>query len=203
DQMAFERFVKRQNLLYDYAIAGSIAEAKVALAAERFDALVVDYLLGDGTAFDLFGEAEGTPIVMITGSGDEEIAVKAMKAGATDYLIKDLDGDYLTTLPVTVESAIRFKQAQDELVQYRQHLEELVQERTSELQCANEQLVTEISERVRAEEALQKANNELEMRVEERTAELVSTNKVLHVEIAERKQAEDALLESQKTLKVS
>ncbi len=154
DQMAFKRFVEREKLPYDYAIVGSVAEAEDILATERFDVLVIDYLLGDGTAFDLFGRAGEGPIVVITGNSRENIAVKAMKAGATDYLIKDQEGKYLTVLPVTVENAIHLRKTEIELRQHRQYLEELVEERTVELTRVNEQLVTEIAERKQAEEAL-------------------------------------------------
>jgi len=51
----------------------------------------------------------------------------------------------------------------------------------------------DITEKKRAEEALQKARDELEVRVEQRTAELASANKVLESEITERKNAEQAL----------
>jgi signal transduction histidine kinase/DNA-binding response OmpR family regulator len=112
--------------------------------------------LGDGTAFDLFDEAKDVPIIMLTGSGDEELAVKAMKAGAADYLIKDPERNHLKTLLVTVENAIRRQQAEEELQRYREHLEDLVAERTAELTHANEQLLSEIAERKRAEEALQR-----------------------------------------------
>jgi len=154
DRMAFERFVERENLPYDYEIAGSVSEARNVLTTERFDAALMDYFLGDGTALDLFGDAGDTPIVVITGSGDEEIAVKAMKAGVTDYLIKDPEGSYLKIMPVTVEHAIRRKRTEEELGQYREHLEELVAERTAELTRANEQLLTKIADRERVEEAL-------------------------------------------------
>ncbi len=80
-----------------------------------------------------------------------------------------------------------------ELQGYRDHLEEMVKERTAALAVANEELQHEIGERQRAEEALQKANEELESRVRERTARLVETNEQLEQEIAERKQAEEAL----------
>jgi len=154
DQMAFERFIKREKLPYDYAVSRSVAEAEAVLATERFDVLVIDYLLGDGTMFDLFGEAGEVPIVVITGNGSEHIAVKAMKAGATDYLIKDQEGKYLTVLPVTVENAIHLRKTEIELRQHRQHLEELVEERTFELTRVNEQLVTKIAEHKQAKEAL-------------------------------------------------
>ena len=55
----------------------------------------------------------------------------------------------------------------------------------------------DITERARAEEALQKAHDELELRVQERTAELALANQGLQAEIAERKRAEEALKESE------
>ncbi|MFH1941094.1 MAG: response regulator, partial [bacterium] len=116
DQMAFKRLVKDENLLYDYIIAGSVAGAKRVLESERFDVIIADYALGDGTAFDIFDSVIDTPIVFVTGGGDEEAAVKAMKAGAYDYLIKDRGRNYLKVLPVTVESAIKHKKAE---IQYR------------------------------------------------------------------------------------
>ncbi|MBI5568512.1 MAG: PAS domain-containing protein [Desulfomonile tiedjei] len=60
---------------------------------------------------------------------------------------------------------------------HRAELEKRVQERTSRLREINERLQREISERKRAEEALQGAKDELERRVEERTAELLASNK--------------------------
>jgi hypothetical protein len=158
DQMAFERFVKRENLPYDCEIAGSIAEARDTLAAERFDVALVDYLLGDGTALDLLGEAGEVPAIVITGSGDEAIAVQAMKAGAYDYLIKDPSGNYLTTLPITVENTLDRHRAKEELKRYREHLEVVVAERTAELIEANEQLLAEMAERKRAERSLRALN---------------------------------------------
>jgi PAS domain S-box-containing protein len=115
DQMAFKRLVEDEQLPYDCAIAGSAAKAKLAIAAEKFDVIISDYSLGDGTAFDIFPLVKDTPVIFVTGSGDEEIAVRAYKAGACDYLIKDLDRNYLKTVSITVENAIHHKMTEDRL----------------------------------------------------------------------------------------
>lgn len=114
DQMAFKRFVRDENILYDYAIAGSISEAIKFLEDNKFDIIIADYFLGDGTALDIFELVLNTPIILATGVGDEEIAIKAMKSGAYDYLIKDAERNFLKVLPVTVENAIKHKKAEEQ-----------------------------------------------------------------------------------------
>jgi diguanylate cyclase (GGDEF)-like protein/PAS domain S-box-containing protein len=148
DQMSFKRFVKREQLPYDYQIAGSVAEAIEMLNFMRFDLVLADHALGDGTAFDLFAHIPvTTPVVFVTGSGDEDIAVRAMKMGAADYLTKDLNGDYLKLLPPTINHVIRAKTVEKELAVYKQLLEEMVEVRTQQLQM-------EINERIRVEKRL-------------------------------------------------
>jgi len=109
DQMAFKRLVKHENLPYIFTIAGSVSEAKSIMDSDSFDIVITDYNLGDGIAFDVLKLIKDVPVIVITGAGDEEIAVKLMKEGATDYLIKDPDHNYLKTLPITIENAIKNK----------------------------------------------------------------------------------------------
>ncbi|MHC4565002.1 MAG: response regulator, partial [Planctomycetota bacterium] len=61
DQMAFERFVKKEKLPYDYTIAGSVSEAKNLLESCQFDAIISDYSLGDGTALDILNLVKDIP----------------------------------------------------------------------------------------------------------------------------------------------
>jgi two-component system cell cycle sensor histidine kinase/response regulator CckA len=150
DRIAFERFITKDNLPFDYLTAGSVEQAKKILKKNHFDLIISDYALGDGTAFELFDHIRDIPIIIITGSGDEEIAVQAMKSGASDYIIKDPYGNYLKTIPITVENTLLHKFAQRELTKYRDHLEDLVKERTEKLQ-------KEILERKKIEEALRKS----------------------------------------------
>jgi PAS domain S-box-containing protein len=115
DQMAFERFVKRENLPYEYTLAKSLKDARNILTTERFDVIITDHFLGDGTAFDIINTIKDTPVIFTTGAGNEEIAVKAMKAGAFDYLTKDQDQNHLHVMPVTIENAIRHSQMGERL----------------------------------------------------------------------------------------
>ena len=109
DQKAFTRLIEEKKISYDYVVAGSVKEAKKLSEKKKFDVIVVDFNLGDGTAFDVFNFIKDTPMIVATGSGNESIAVKAMKLGAYDYLIKDYDRNYLEVLPITVENAFRYK----------------------------------------------------------------------------------------------
>ena len=145
DQMAFKRMVKEENLPYDYTIAGSVAQAKEILRSDKFDLVFVDYLLGDGTAFDVLESIVDTPTVFATGTGSEELAVKAMKSGASDYLIKDSARNYLKVFPEIVKNAIRHKKAEDELKKYHEKLVELVKERTEQLAEEKELLAVTLS----------------------------------------------------------
>lgn len=153
DQMAFERFVLDEALPYEYTCADSVSRGKALIKSEKFDVVVTDFMLGDGTAFDLFEHIpDDIPIIVVTGGGDEETAVQAMKAGAADYLIKDPEGRYLKVLPMTLSNAIRGKRAEQALQKAKDELERRVEERTAELKQLNEKLILEIAERKRAEE---------------------------------------------------
>jgi len=109
DQLAFKRMIDEENMPYKYTIAGSLKEAMSFILENTYDIIIADYQLGDGTAFEIFDYARNAPIIIATGVGDEVVAVKAMKMGAYDYIIKDSDRNYLKLLPITIDKAIQFK----------------------------------------------------------------------------------------------
>ena len=115
DQMAFKRFVDENDIPYDCTIASSVAEALHTLDSNQFDIVITDHALGDGTAFEILKSVKNIPVIVVTGAGDEDTAIKAWKAGAYDYLIKDLDQNYLKAITITVENAISHKQAEKKL----------------------------------------------------------------------------------------
>jgi PAS domain S-box-containing protein len=165
DYMAFLRLLKNKPLAYDHVRASSISEGQEALLDQTFDVVLLDYKLGDGTAFDLFDDVpKNVPIVIITGSGDEDVAVRAMKSGAVDYLIKDPSGNWVEMIPLAIIKALKAKEAEE--------LAKSVAEHTKELAKVNEQLKAEISRRELMSQAL-KASEEKYRLLVENSAEAV------------------------------
>jgi len=75
----------------EHILSGEEAISRLTLSSP-YDLCLFDYRLGAMHGIELLREirAKGiiTPIILLTGQGDQEIAVEAMKAGATDYLVK-------------------------------------------------------------------------------------------------------------------
>jgi len=133
DRIAFEHFINHIGFPFQVETAPSFREALLLLSKKKYQAVVSDFYLGDAEALDLFPYIGDSPLIIITGEGSEENAVKALKAGAYDYLIKDINQNYLKILPITVTKTIEQKRQRDELDKYRNQLENLVEERTNEL----------------------------------------------------------------------
>jgi len=115
DQIAFKRLLEQEALPYDCRTAESVSCARDILAAENFDIVITDYNLPDGTGLEVLDMVTDAPVILITGTGDEEIAIRAWKAGAYDYLIKDVKRNYLKAVPITVENAVRHNKTEARL----------------------------------------------------------------------------------------
>ena len=90
-----------------------------------------------------------TPIIILTGRDDEAAGVEAVKEGAQDYLLKDhVDADNLAR---SIRYAVERNSAQLALRRYRDHLETLIEARTSELRSANREQKEQIAKRKRAQ----------------------------------------------------
>jgi DNA-binding NarL/FixJ family response regulator len=80
-----------------YACAGTLAEARAALAGGPIDVLVTDLGLPDGSGTELIRELRGRApaalALVITALGDERTVLAAIEAGASGYLLKDRSFD--------------------------------------------------------------------------------------------------------------
>ncbi|MDF3071332.1 MAG: atoC6, partial [Polyangiaceae bacterium] len=80
----------------------SLAEAQKLMAKEAPDLTIVDYQLPDGTAFDLLNHAReresGEAVIVLTGLGTIDLAVRAIKSGAEHFLTKPVDLESLEIL---------------------------------------------------------------------------------------------------------
>jgi PAS domain S-box-containing protein len=123
DQMAFEQFIKDEKLQYDCTIASSVSQAKSILAHSDFDAIISDHFLGDGTSLEILELTKDIPVIVVTGSGDEEVATKAWRRGAYDYITKDIERDYLKIIPKAITNAIEHKKMQEALERKQKNLE--------------------------------------------------------------------------------
>jgi len=140
DRMFFEQFAGTRKLLgYDCTIAGSAKEAVSALERENFDAVVMNYPLEDGTAFEQFEKVNMAPVILVLDTSDQNIAIGVTKAKADSYVIKDPEGNYLKTLSLFIDNAIKQKKDAQEaksLRKHLRHLEKLAEERIVEMQKA-------------------------------------------------------------------
>ncbi|MBA2748743.1 MAG: PAS domain S-box protein, partial [Tatlockia sp.] len=92
DRMAVKRCLLAAGVEMEWQEATECSSAIAILKAQTFDCIFLDYLLPDGNGLELVQQLRvlgiTTPIVVLTGQGDERIAVEVMKAGAFDYLPK-------------------------------------------------------------------------------------------------------------------
>ncbi|MCE1248906.1 MAG: response regulator [Firmicutes bacterium] len=121
DDEGYARLLKvrleRQGFRVELAYDGK--EGLEKFGRNTYDVLILDYKMPCLNGIDVLKilkqeEEKNPPIIMVTGMSDVQIAVDAMKLGASDYVIKDSDINYLEILPSVIERAINHKKIQDE-----------------------------------------------------------------------------------------
>ena len=104
-----DRGLTRAGFKVVHAVGGT--QGLERLAQGGIDVIALDqYMPGlDGleTLERILAIPDAPPVVFVTASQDSKIAVTALKAGAADYLVKDMLGDFIPLLQVAIDGALR------------------------------------------------------------------------------------------------
>lgn len=125
DRLAIRRALRGAAVDARVEEACGAAEAMKALSGDVFDCILLDYYLPGTDGFEVLRnlrrETPRTPVVMLTGHGDEQTAVELMKAGAADYITKNgLSGERLIQSLRYATERQRLESERDELLRREQ-----------------------------------------------------------------------------------
>jgi signal transduction histidine kinase/DNA-binding response OmpR family regulator len=116
DRMAIRRALLRAGVDAAVDEAEAVPQALALAVAGGYDCVFLDYNLPGGNGLTLLRSIRAAgvdaPVVMLTGQGDERVAVALMKAGAADYLPKD--GITPERLAASLRYAVELKRAEAE-----------------------------------------------------------------------------------------
>jgi len=113
DDAGIGRLVERALAPHGISIrhVGSGEEGLTLLETEKFDAVALDHNLTNETGLDVLSRIQRVtvdlPVVYVTGSEDARVAVAALKAGAADYVWKDVQGHFRELLGAAIRSALQ------------------------------------------------------------------------------------------------
>jgi two-component system, sensor histidine kinase and response regulator len=127
---------------FDVETADRLTTALRRLGDGGIDAVLLDLALPDSKGQETFDKAKAqaptVPIIVLTGLGDESMALKMVKEGAQDYLAKiDLNGSLLSR---AIRYAIERERGDQQIRRFNEDLEHRVRMRTAELEEANKEL---------------------------------------------------------------
>ncbi|MDX2028874.1 MAG: response regulator [Alphaproteobacteria bacterium] len=141
DRESFMRMLKKvEGITYRYAEAADGLKGVEMIRTLNPDCVLLDYSLPGYNGLEILKRLRASyafvPVIMLTGQGNETIAVQAMKEGAQDYLVKAVMTPEL--LHRTITSAIEHVSMESAL---KEHQDE-IQRQAEELKYINEELET-------------------------------------------------------------
>jgi response regulator RpfG family c-di-GMP phosphodiesterase len=123
--------------------AASGKEALHVLETHRIDAVISDLQMPGMSGMELLAKVKKVypwmVFLMVTGVDDIQVGIEAMRQGADDYLVKPLQVD-ATIVLASLTRALHVKRLEQEVENYRHHLEEIVAEQTGQLRVALRQI---------------------------------------------------------------
>ncbi|GEO83673.1 MULTISPECIES: sensor histidine kinase [Alphaproteobacteria] len=112
DDAAIVRLVDKAvaRLGYRLTHAETPEQALALLNAESFDILVLDHYLQNVTGHEVLRRLRARdvilPVVYVTGSNEAQVAIEAIRAGASDYVIKTVSDDFMPLLISAIEHSV-------------------------------------------------------------------------------------------------
>lgn len=132
---AIQRILTRKG--YECTTAQDVASAREALTNETFELVLSDMNMPGESGLDLVRSVvvdyPDTATVMCTGLDDAELARTAIEIGAYGYIVKPFEPNEIL---IAVMNALRRRDLELENKNHREHLEEMVKARTSDLWTA-------------------------------------------------------------------
>ncbi|OGX34708.1 MAG: hypothetical protein A3C36_05295 [Omnitrophica WOR_2 bacterium RIFCSPHIGHO2_02_FULL_52_10] len=137
-----ELFAEVQDPKFMVDWVPSYKAALEAVNLNRHDLYLFDYRLGEKTGLDLLRETihvgRRKPVIVLTGQGDLDIDVQAMKTGAADYLVKgEISASLLSR---SIRYAVEQRRTKNELEDSYKGLEKKIEEKTVELKRSLKEL---------------------------------------------------------------
>ncbi|MFP5393759.1 MAG: response regulator, partial [Gammaproteobacteria bacterium] len=117
DRALVERELRQHIAGIQVEHAGEASALEAAISAARFDLAITDYRLRWSTGTEVLRELKRRfphkPVIMFTGSGNEEVAVAAMKEGLDDYITKTVK--HYPRIPYAVTACVERARQREEL----------------------------------------------------------------------------------------
>ncbi|MCK5065187.1 MAG: sigma-54-dependent Fis family transcriptional regulator [Candidatus Fermentibacteraceae bacterium] len=129
-----------QTEVFEPTVVNDSREVETILDSERFDVIMLDLDMPNVSGMDILKMMQvkriNTPVVILTGVNDIDLAVKSMKLGAFDYLTKPVDDEYLLEV---LDRAIKYGAMHDTI----DRLPELLSREDLDNKAAFERLPTQ------------------------------------------------------------
>jgi signal transduction histidine kinase len=124
DDIALARLLQKRlsAKTYDVTVKVTAQEGITALNSEEYDLVLLDNFLPDLEGIEVLTALQPLedrpPILLLTASGDERLAIDALEKGAADYVVKDAGLAYIDLLPAVMQAAYtRFRLAKENRTQ--------------------------------------------------------------------------------------
>lgn len=149
DDPGCARLIQRhlERIGYEVHVATDGEEAVSMWDAHRYDLVTIDYDIPRKDGLEVIkslAAREPLPtMIMISGAGNEKVAVEALSLGAADYLIKDTEAGYLELLPSVIHQALEKRRVLSEKLRSERERDRLIHElqlRQAELEAQREEL---------------------------------------------------------------